>query len=252
MNKDHWRQPNSGAFAFGCGAGRLKSIACPLRGKYLQLIFGLVCLLAAGLWLPSRASAQVLLDAPAPAANNITSMDALDDQQKLGTGDRVSYRVIEDKEETKSLVVSDTGELDVPYLGRVKAAEKTCKTLAREIQKALTNELYYKATVIVAVDLLNKKRGSVYLYGHIKNNGPQDIPSDEILTLTKAIMRAGGFTDFADKKKVKLSRPVGGTGNNNKIEVIDTTEIFEKGKTEKDLKLQAGDVIYVPSRMVNL
>jgi protein involved in polysaccharide export with SLBB domain len=137
-------------------------------------------------------------------------------------------------------------------LGLLKAQGLTCKTLARDIQKALTNDLYYKATVIVAVDLLNKKRGTVYLLGHIKNTGPLDIPSDETLTLTKAIMRAGGFTDFSDKKKVKVTRAVGNESKNNKVFVIDVTEILERGKTDKDLKLEPGDIIYVPSRMVNL
>lgn len=220
----------------------------PLTHRLLPIAYCLffsLCLLPSGL-------AQVLLDAPAPAANNITSMEMLDDLQKLGNGDRISYRVIEDKEETKSLVVSDTGELDIPYLGRVKAADKTCKAVAKEIKVELEKDLYYRATVIVAVDLLNKRRGIVYLVGHVKTSGPQDIPSDETLTLTKAILRAGGFTDFANKKNVKVTRQTGNGANSNKVFIIDVTEILEKGKTDKDLKLEPGDLIYVSSRTFNM
>ena len=184
-------------------------------------------------------------------ANLYVSMDALDDTQRIGVGDRLSFRVIEDKEDSKLLAVADSGELEIPYLGRVKAADKTCKELAREIKTALEKDLYYKATVIVAVDQLNKKRGNVYLVGQIRTPGPQDIPSDEVFTLSKALLRAGGFGDFADKKHVKLTRKGGLGESDNKIFVVDVAEILERGKTEKDLKLEPGDLIFVPSRLIN-
>ena len=82
--------------------------------------------------------------------------------------------------------------------------------IAFEIKSALEKELYYQATVIIAVDALNQKRGTVYLAGHVKTAGAQPIPSDEVFTISKAIMMAGGFSDFADKKRVKLTRKVPG------------------------------------------
>jgi len=33
---------------------------------------------------------------------------------------------------------------------------------------------------------------------------------------------------------------------------VDVSEIFERGKTEKDEKLLAGDLIYIPARLINL
>ncbi len=184
-------------------------------------------------------------------ANLFTSIESLDARQKLGIGDRVSFRVIEDKEEPKPLIVSDSGELEIPYLGRVKATDKSCQELAKEIKAALEKDLYYQATVILAVDLLNKKRGTVYLVGQIRASGAQDIPSDEVFTLSKAILKAGGFGDFADKKRVKLTRKAGPGEAENKVFLVDVAEIFEKGKTEKDVKLEPGDLIFVPSRLIN-
>lgn len=216
-------------------------------------LFRVACLLAVS-W---RAEMAVLAQGEPPPpvlttnANLYASMEALDDTQPLGPGDRVSYRVIEDKDETRSLVVTDSGELDVPYLGRVKAADKTCKALASEIKTALEKDLYYQATVIVAIDQLNKKRGNVYLVGQIRQPGPQDIPSDEVFTLSKAVLRAGGFSDFADKKKVKLTRKVATHDAETLTFVVDLAEILEKGRTEKDLKLEPGDLIFVPSRLIN-
>ena len=226
----------------------------PRRGTSLgRWCFQLVPLAVCALLTAPRAAADTNAAAPplGSQANLYTSMSSLDDQQKLGIGDHVSYRVIEDKEDPKSLVITDSGELEVPYLGRVKAADRTCKQVAREIKAGLEKELYYQATVILAVDQLNKKRGSVYLVGQIRASGALDIPSDEVFTLSKAILKAGGFSDFADKKHVKLTRKAGPGEGDNKIFIVDVAEIFEKGRTDKDLKLEPGDLIFVPSRLIN-
>ena len=180
------------------------------------------------------------------ATGSTNSMDALDDKHKLAIGDRLSFRIIEDEEDPKPLFVTDSGDLEVPYIGRVPAVERTCKELARSLKTELEKEHYYHATVVIAVDLMAKSRGKVYLVGPVRAPGPQEIPSDEVLTLSKAILRAGGFTDFADKKNVKVTRKVGG----DQTFTVNVAEILEKGRTKSDLPLEAGDLIYVQERLV--
>jgi protein involved in polysaccharide export with SLBB domain len=178
------------------------------------------------------------------------SMDALDDKHTLAIGDRLSFRIVEDEEEPRPLVVTDSGDLEVPYLGRFPAENRTCKQLARELKAALEKEYYYQATVIIAVDSMAKSRGKVYLVGPVRMPGPQELPSDEVLTLSKAILRAGGFTDFADKHNVKITRQ-GGAGESDKVTlVVDVGQIFDKGKIENDVALKPGDLIYIPERMI--
>src|SRR5215510_14029849 len=48
-----------------------------------------------------------------------------DDKYKLRTGDKISLQILEDRDAPKSLLVTDSGELDAPYVGRVAAADKT-------------------------------------------------------------------------------------------------------------------------------
>jgi protein involved in polysaccharide export with SLBB domain len=180
----------------------------------------------------------------------LTSMELLDDKQRLGIGDHVTFRVVEDQVDPRALVVSDSGELEVPYIGRISAADKTCRELAQEIKKLLEKDLYYQATVILAVETLSKNRGKVYLVGQIRTSGPQEIPTDEPFTVSKAILKAGGFTNFSDKKHVKVTRKRG-PGAENEVFIIDVSRILEKSKTDKDLILQPGDLIFVPARLVN-
>src|SRR5947208_3439981 len=175
------------------------------------------------------------------------SMTVLDDKKRLGPNDFVSFRVVEDRDnESQHLRVNDSGELEVPYIGLVPASGRTCRELAYSVKSSLEREYYYHATVIIAVDRVSEKsRGKVYVYGNVKGQGPQEIPADETYTVSKAIIRAGGFGDFANKKKIKLSR------KNGQTVIVNLKRVIEEGHTEEDVVVQPDDQIYVPQRLVN-
>jgi len=108
----------------------------------------------------------------------VQAMELLDNHQKLGPGDRITYRVIEDQDEPRALTITDSGDLEVPYLGLVHAAGRTSFELAKEVKVQLEQKLYYQATVIIAVELVNKTRvtGKVYVTGQVRNKGGYEIP----------------------------------------------------------------------------
>jgi len=174
----------------------------------------------------------------------------LDDRQKLGPEDRVTYRVIEDQDEPHILTVTDSGEVDVPYLGLVRAAGKTSQQLAKEVKTLLEKRLYYQATVVIAVELVNKTRvtGKVYVTGQVRNRGGYDIPAGETLTVSKAILNAGGFSDFSDKKHVRLIRK---TAEGQQTHIVNVADVWEKSRIEEDLAVHPDDTIVVPARLLN-
>lgn len=215
--------------------------------------------IAGPLPLPAQESSPGTMPPPIPKAAAVeppttstvmrtNSMAVLDDRKKLGSNDFVSFRVVEDRDnESQRLRVNDSGELEVPYVGLVQAAGKSCKELAYSIKAALEREYYYHATVIIAVDHISEKsRGRIYVYGSVKAQGPQEIPAGETYTVSKAIIRAGGFGDFANKRKVKLSRKGG------QDVVVDLKRVIEEGRMEEDVVLQPDDQIYVPQRLINM
>jgi protein involved in polysaccharide export with SLBB domain len=175
-------------------------------------------------------------------------MAVLDDKKKLGPNDFVSFRVVEDRDnDSQRLRINDNGELEVPYVGLVSAEGRTCKELAYSIKSLLEKEYYYHATVILAIDRVSEKsRGRIYVYGSVKAQGPQEIPPDESYTASKAIIRAGGFGDFANKRKVKVTRKNGKEFN------VDLKRVIEEGHTEEDVVLVPDDQIYVPQRLINM
>lgn len=182
------------------------------------------------------------------------TMSDLDDKHLLAIGDRLSFRIQEDLEdpqeplEPKSLIVADSGEVEVPYIGRVYAENKTCKQIASEIKQLLEKDYYHQATVLISIDLRARTRGRVYLVGPVNRPGFQDLPSDETLTLSRAIMIAGGFTDYADRRNVKITRKGPGGEQDKQTFTVNVGEIFDKGKVERDIPLQSGDMITIPER----
>lgn len=227
-------------------------------------IFLTVCLA----WLGTLSAAQ--LTSPAPAAgltNLVASAGALtntpgvvstagavlvvDDKHPLAPGDRLSFQITEDREPPKPLMVTDSGEVDIPYIGRVSVAGKTCKEVATLLKNQLEKEYYFRATVAVGLDQVNRVAGKVYVWGQVRTQGAIEIPANESFTAGKAILRAGGFADFANKKKVKLVRS-GKPGSTDKQTFeLNMVEILEEGKTEKDILLHQDDFIIVPARLVN-
>jgi protein involved in polysaccharide export with SLBB domain len=197
------------------------------------------------------ASASPLADTNTPPPATTVAGVVVDDRHQLAPGDKLSFRVVEDRDQAKPLVVADTGELDVPYVGRINVAGKTCKEVAAELKAALEQDYYYRATVVLGLDQVSHQAGRVYVWGQVRNQGPVEIPVNENLTAAKAILRAGGFGDFANKKKVKVVRAPKADGGGKQEFLVNMETVFDEGKTENDVPLQADDFIIVPARLIN-
>jgi protein involved in polysaccharide export with SLBB domain len=187
-------------------------------------LFGFIILLAG------------LLAAAAQTNFLATATYALDDKHRLAPGDSVSFQILEDKNPPKSLVVTDSGELNVPYIGRVNVANQTCQQVAQKLKVALERDYYYRATVILGLDVASKVVGRVYVVGQVRLQGAIEIPSEENFTVGKAILCAGGFGDFADRKNVTLVRS-SPSGNRLTFQ-LNMVDILDKGQSEKDKSLQ--------------
>jgi len=203
--------------------------------------------------------------APPVTAAGLSSMSALDDKALLGIGDTVSFRVIEDRDAPVTRVVTDTGEVDFPYIGRVKVEGKTCHQVAVEVKKLLEVDYYKQATVIVGLDLIlgqdkSKAKEMAWVVGEVKQVGPIELTKVQPVTVSQAIMRLGGFGDFADQRKVKLVHRTGAAdssagvpaniGKAKDFQLIDVKSIFE-GKSTSDPVLVDGDYVIVPKQFVH-
>lgn len=179
----------------------------------------------------------------------VKSMDQLDGISRINIGDQLNFRIVEDEEQPVTLAVSDSGQLEVPYAGKIQAAGKTPRELAYDVKRVLEGGLYKKATVLISLDRRTMQSpGTIYLTGEVSHQGPLELPANEQLTVTTAILRAGGFSDFANRRKVKVLRK---TGSGEKVYLVDIKRVLDKARGELDFAVKPGDVIMVPARLIN-
>lgn len=173
-------------------------------------------------------------------------MTSVDLDKKLSAGDLVTVEIVEDKEGGLPRMVTATGELDVPPLGRVKVSGKTAAEAAVSIKSLLERDYYYSATVRLSLDRVSPvqvQTGSVQISGQVRAGGTLSILAGETLTVSSAILKAGGVTEWGNQRKVKLTRQKDGA-----IESfdVDYKKIIETGDAKSDPILQDGDRLYVP------
>ncbi len=177
---------------------------------------------------------------------SVAKMETLDNLQKIQKGDQISYQVPEDWDPVTNIVVSDYGELRIPYYdgGALKVVGKTCREVAFEIKKLLEGSHYKRATVMMHIESISAKNtGSYTIGGCVRSPGLQSLLPGETITVSMAIVRAGGATDFANLRKVKLTRIEDGRSTTYELNM---KNVLEKGDRTEDMDLQAGDLILVP------
>ena len=179
----------------------------------------------------------------------VLSTEPIDPDHKLTRGDRLSYRVVEDRDpQVIPLVVTDSGEVDVPLINRVKASGKTTQQLTADIKSRLEQEYYYHATVVLGLDAVAPRasRGTVYVSGAVAGQGSVELPPDSPMTVSQAVAKVGGFKDFADPTRVKVIRK-GGPAKGFIVNV----KAVQHGDLDKDFVLQPGDQVVVIEKWIN-
>jgi len=96
-----------------------------------------------------------------------------------------------------------------------------------------------------AGDVINvpvERTGPIYVFGQVKSPGALEVKRSRPPMLTQAIAQAGGFTDRANRKKVRIRRK-DAAGKESEL-VVNVRDIL-RGK-KKDVPLLINDTVYVP------
>ena len=162
----------------------------------------------------------------------------------------VTVVVAGDKEiEDTNKRIQNDGTLTLSLLGSVKAEGRTLKQFKEQLY-----ELYNKSYFVdpqVTVDFVFTPGndsvspwGYVTVLGRVKQPGRVNISPTGNLTLTHAIQQAGGFDTSAKDTDIRISR-IDENGETKQMD-INLRTIGSKGKTDDDIVLQAGDVVFIP------
>jgi protein involved in polysaccharide export with SLBB domain len=188
----------------------------------------------------------------APAANVITLTASAAESEKLRAGDRLRFQIVEDGSAVIDLLIGEDGRIEVPYLGFVEAAGLSPDLLRVRLSEALEKDFYHKATVRLSVIQRSGKgvnMGRVYIAGEVRRIGQVEISKSEHVLLSQVMLANGGFTDFADLRRVKIFRRQ--TSGAVETIVVNLRDIIELGKINLDVPMLDGDFVLVGSKLVS-
>lgn len=180
------------------------------------------------------------------AANTPTQMDLLNDLRRIVIGDRLVYQVTEERSEGTLVFVNDQGMVELPLLGLVQAEGLTCKQLAFRIKEQLEVDFFHRATVLVRHQYADNSRGRINIVGRVGRPGPLNIPADQVMTVSSAILQTGGFLPSADSRNVLVRRQQEGEEDRYEEIRVNVRRVLEEGDFSADLPVRPEDIIVVP------
>jgi len=134
--------------------------------------------------------------------------------------------------------IDSEGSVNLPHVGRVKIAGLTPGAAESAIENAYkSREIYTNPDVVITMQAQSR---FVNVGGEVK--APQRVPFTPDLTILSAISAAGGFSTFAEGRKVRLLR-------DNQVMIIDVIKI--RANPSLDVQLKPGDRIETPSIFQN-
>ena len=155
----------------------------------------------------------------------------------LGPEDVLRISVWENKELTLDVVIRPDGKISIPLIQDVQAEGLTAAELASAIHLRIQSFIK-DPQVSVIVTQVNAPK--VFIIGNVTKPGPYPLRSET--SILQALSLAGGFTQFASLRNIKLVR---GTGAKQVVRKVNYYNLIEDGG-EGNYILKPGDTIVVP------
>lgn len=162
------------------------------------------------------------------------------DNYILVAGDQIEVNVFGEPDLSRTVTIKPDGVVALPLVNQVKASGKTAAQLEAELTK-----LYGKYLRAPSVSIIVRqfRMHRVYVMGEVTKPGRYDITDD--MNVLDALTSAGGVTDKANLDAVQLSRVENGK---SKAIPIKMSQVVQGKDPGQNVKLQNGDLLYVPRR----
>ena len=191
------------------------------------------------LLLAGPAAAQTSPAAPVPVGTSGSTAAASADYRLLA-GDKLRIEVYKDAQLSQSLQIRPDGKITLPLVGDVAAAGLTPVELRDSIGSALKEYITNPVVTVIVVEATPQAQ-VVYVTGEV--NKPGALPlTGAPMSVIQALAMAGGFTEFANKKDVRILRKGPSGMQTLKFNYKDALDDWNKSEPPQ---LKAGDTIIV-------
>lgn len=185
----------------------------------------------------SLVAALLIVTAPAssPAADPSTAPDS---EYRIGVADVLDISVWKYAELQRVVPVRPDGKISLPLVNDVGAAGLTPMEL-RDVLIEKFSAFIQAPDVSVVVREIHSFKVSVL--GYVKTPGRYEIRSPS--TVMDALALAGGFTEFAGRRRITILRQDGGAVRRLRF---DYDHAVSNGNGEQNVLVKPGDIIVVP------
>jgi len=156
----------------------------------------------------------------------------------IGAQDVLDISVWKEPELTRTVPVRPDGKISMPLLNDMKAAGLTPLELGAEITAGL-KKFVTDPQVTVIVTTINSQR--VYILGEVTRAGAYPLLPN--MTVLQALSSAGGFTQYANLKKIYVLRVEEGKQIKHPFNYKD---VLAGKASDQNIFVEAGDTIVVP------
>ena len=175
--------------------------------------------------------------APNRSSDNSAAPTVSGPQYKIGPEDVLHVAVWENTQLTLDVVVRPDGKISFPLVQDVQAEGLTAAELADFLHQKL---LAFVKEPQVSVIVTQVNAPKIFVLGNVARPGAFPLRSDT--SVLQALSLAGGFTQFASPRGIKLIR---GLGTKQEVRKINYYNLVE-GAGEGNYILMPGDTIWVP------
>lgn len=167
----------------------------------------------------------------------VAQQQALQPEYIVGEGDVLHINVWKETEISQTVVVRPDGNISLPLVNELAVAGLS----PRQIQQLVTDKLKSVLTnPQVTVTVVEVRSKLVYITGEVSKPGAYPVASP--LNVLQLIARAGGLSEFANRKNIYILR---GGDKKNRLH-FNYKEVVKGKHTEQNIILQPGDTVVVP------
>lgn len=156
---------------------------------------------------------------------------------RLGAGDVFEVRVVQEPELSGLFRVGAEGDVDFPFCGRVSVEGLHAAEVVQRLRDCLRRGYLRDPQVTVLEREYNSKK--IMVFGHVQQPGAFVFENE--MSVVHAITLAGGFSPFAQRNRVVVTRVDNGRSSNHRVPVED----IGLGAAP-DFFLRPGDTVFVP------
>ena len=207
----------------------------------VKAIWAVACLLFAVLPGCAGAPPRELPDGGAPPAAppSVRALPAFQGgpDYRIGPEDNIRVSVWDNRELSLDLIVRPDGKISIPLIQDVEAEGLTTMELGERIRKKL---LAFIKEPQVSIIVLQVNAPKYYVIGSVVRPGTYPLRNET--SVLQALAVAGGFSQFASPRSIKLIRNNAGKQEVRKVNYYDLIDIGGEG----NYVLMSGDTIVVP------